>query len=178
MRRDRRQGAKGRRSTGTFLALPHDVIKSKNWQMASGICVKLVIYLASQYNGMNNGDLSATFSALRLRGWRSSDTLNNAINEAIHYGLIVKTRQGGLNKCNLFAVTWQAIDECKGKLDCEATRIPLGDWKHEKSRYKRTQGHAADHETPLTTKSRTANQESYPLNGRSRISSHQIESAP
>ena len=131
MSRKRFQQTKGRSESGTFAQLPHDVIRSTNWQRLSGNGVKLVIELLAQFNGKNNGDLSAPFSAMRGRGWRSTGTLKRAEREALHYGLILKTRQGGLNRCNLYAVTWKPIDDCKDKLDVRPTRVAVGTWKAE-----------------------------------------------
>lgn len=130
---------KGRRTEGGFASLPHAVTGSKNWQNASGNAIKLVIELFRQFNGRNNGDLCGSYSVLKKRGWRSADTVNNAIKEAMHYGLIVKTRQGGLNKANLFAVTWNAIDDCKGKLDLMPTSVPSRSWQEERPIYQRPQ---------------------------------------
>jgi hypothetical protein len=131
MRGGKRAGAKGRRESGAFAAIPHDVIHSANWRRASGNAIKLAIDLLAQFNGANNGDLSAPFSAMQKRGWKSSGTLKRAELEALHYGLIEKTRQGGLNRCNLYAVTWKPIDDCKGKLDIASTRVASGAWRKE-----------------------------------------------
>ena len=133
----RRIREKGRRTEGGFSSLPHAVTASSNWRKASGNAIKLVIDLVRQFNGRNNGDLCASYSLLKKWGWRSADTLNNAIKEAIHYGLIIKTRQGGLNKANLFAVTWHAIDDCKGKLDVMPTVVPPRSWQEDKPIYQR-----------------------------------------
>ena len=124
---------KGRSESGSFTAIPHAVQDSANWRACSGTAIKLLCELARQYNGHNNGDLGAAITVLKLRGWKSSDTLNNALHELRHYGLIELTRQGGLNMPSLYAVTWHAIDDCKGKLDCAGTRKPSGDWKEQRS---------------------------------------------
>lgn len=128
---------KGRRESGRWAQVPHDVINSPNWRRASGNAVKLVLDLFVQFNGKNNGDFSAPFSAMRARGWKSSGTLKRAEREALHYGLIEKTRQGGLNRCNLYAITWRAIDDCKGKLDCSPTRVASGAWRSEVPPFKK-----------------------------------------
>lgn len=120
---------KGRREGGSFVLLPHAVMDSSNWRRCSATAIKLLCDLARQYNGRNNGDLTAALSTLRARGWSSPETLTNAYRELLHYGLILLTRQGGLHACSLYALTWQPIDECGGKLDCSATSVPPGDWK-------------------------------------------------
>lgn len=65
---------------------------------------------------------------LKPKGWTSPETVNYALQELRHYGLIVQTRQGGLHAASLYAVTWHAIDECGGKLDCAATDIAPSTW--------------------------------------------------
>ena len=124
-----REKAKGRKEAGGYFALPHAVLDSPNYCALSAHAVKLLNDLGSQLRGHNNGDLSATWRILQLRGWRSRDTLTRALAELQHYGLIEKTRQGGKNLCCLYAFTWRPIDECRGKLDVSATVVPSGLWK-------------------------------------------------
>ena len=48
------------------------------------------------------------------------------------------TRQGGLYLgANLYALTWHPIHEFGGKLDCAATAVASGDWKHPKPPFMR-----------------------------------------
>lgn len=77
---------------------------------------------------MNNGDISIAWKIMGSRGWHSKETLRQAEIELLDSGFISKTRQGGRNKCNLYAVTWWAIDECKGKLDVKPTAVPPDNW--------------------------------------------------
>ena len=118
----------GRADSGGYLKLPHAVLASPSYRMLSAHAVKLLCDLGSQFKGGNNGDLCATWSLMHARGWKSRDTLGKALAELLHYGMIEQTRQGGLHRCSLYALTWHAIDECKGKLDCAATRVPSGKW--------------------------------------------------
>lgn len=119
----------GRSDSGGFFALPHAVQNSPNFRMLSAHAVKLLCDLGGQFKGNNNGDLSATWSLMHARGWKSRDTLGHALAELLHFGLIERTRQGGMHQCSLFALTWRAIDDCKGKLDCAPTRVPSGQWR-------------------------------------------------
>jgi hypothetical protein len=123
---------KGRGESGRYAGVPTIVMVSHNWKELSGSAVKLLMEFAYQYNGFNNGDLTAAFSILRKRGWRSQNTLNWAVKELIHYGMIIKTRQGTLDKRpNLFALTWRAIDDNNGKMDlCSATNVAPGNWRN------------------------------------------------
>lgn len=123
---------KGRQESGTFLALPHHVLDSPNYIRLSGSAVKLLVDLGRQYNGRNNGDLTAALTVLRRRGWRSSETLNYAIRELRHYGFIELTRQGGLcNRPSLYALSWKAIDDCGDKLDVTPTNVASNKWREE-----------------------------------------------
>lgn len=120
--------AKGRRESGTFIALPHVVINSHNWLKLSPHAVKLFIDLYAQFKGTNNGDLCAAWSMMKPRGWKSKATLTKALTELQHYGMITLTRQGGRKIPNLYGVTFQSIDECKGKLDVRAAP-PSSEWR-------------------------------------------------
>jgi len=124
--------AKGRSEGGQFFALPHRVLKHENFIWLTPRANKLFLDLCVQYNGKNNGDLTTAFSIMKKRGWRSKETLYLAADELLHYGFIVRTRIGGLNKsASLFAFSFRAIDECIGKLDCKPTNAPPGDWKNQ-----------------------------------------------
>lgn len=118
-----------RNEKGGYVPIPHCVIRSHGFGKLSAYAVKLLIDLLSQYYGSNNGDLHATFSLLRKRGWKSKGTLNKAIKELIESGFAEISRQGGRNKCSLYAVTFYAIDDCKGKLDIQPTSRPTSLWK-------------------------------------------------
>ena len=124
-----RERTKNRKSKKPFLLLPREMITSAGYKKLSGSAIKLLIDLGAQYYGTNNGDLTTSWTIMKERGWRSKDTLYKAINELEHAMFILRTRQGGRNKCNLFAITWQPIDECKGKLDVSSTRVASNAWK-------------------------------------------------
>ncbi len=118
-----------RTEKGGYVAIPHCVIRSHGYANLSAYGVKLLNDLLSQYYGSNNGDLQATFSLLKNRGWKSKGTLNKAIKELVSSGFIEVSRQGGRNKCSLYALTFHAIDECKGKIDIRATNKPTSLWR-------------------------------------------------
>jgi len=67
---------------------------------------------------------------MQPRGWRSELTLQRAKRELIELGLIVETRKGARpNKASLYAVTWCALDQCKGKLDIPLATFPRGAYR-------------------------------------------------
>ena len=125
----KRLRTKNRKSGSSYLGLPHYLINHRNFQTLSPRATKLLIDIAAQYRGSNNGDLCAPISLMRERGWRSSDQLFKARKELLDRGLIVTSRQGGLNKCSLFALTWLPIDECQRKLDISSSITPSHLWK-------------------------------------------------
>ena len=112
-----------------FVMFPWDVLNHETFRTLSPKATKLVVDIAAQYRGSNNGDLSATLSLMRDRGWNSSDQLDKAKKELVAKDVIRVARQGGLNKCNLYALTWFPIDECNGKLDIASTITAPVDWK-------------------------------------------------
>jgi hypothetical protein len=105
---------------GPFMALPHYYFRAPEFGSLSGRAVKLLIEIGLQYTGSNNGDLAATYSMMRPRGFKSADLLRKARNELINAGWIMVTRQGGKHAPSLYALTFQNIDQCKGKLDIAA----------------------------------------------------------
>ena len=75
---ERRRRIKGRQAIRQFLMLPHNVLNHPKYVSLSPRAVKLLLDIAVQYNGRNNGDLCAPLSLMRLRGWNSSDQLHKA----------------------------------------------------------------------------------------------------
>ena len=128
-RNEKRRRNMGRQTTQPFLSLPHNVLDHDSFRTLSPRATKLLIDIAAQYRGCNNGDLCAPLSVMRKRGWKSSDQLFKARKELLDRGLILTSRQGGLNKCSLFALTWFQIDDCKGKLDIQSTTVAPHNWK-------------------------------------------------
>lgn len=104
---------KGNRIGEGFVALPYSVLSAPAFVALSPYAVKLLIDMAAQYRGNNNGDLSMAWKLMRLRGWRSEATLHKAKRELLEAGLIYETRKGQRpNLCSLFALTWFLLDEC------------------------------------------------------------------
>jgi hypothetical protein len=118
-----------KRTGGTFLLLHHHMLRHKSFGSLSANAAKLFIEVAIEYNGKNNGDLSATFNTLKMRGFKSKGTLDRALKELMNKGFIQKTRQGGKNKCCLYGLTVFKLDECDGKMDVSPTKVASMLWK-------------------------------------------------
>ncbi|WP_240997649.1 helix-turn-helix domain-containing protein [Pseudomonas viridiflava] len=103
--------------------------QSAAYRSLSFVAQGVLMQLHLQYNGKNNGDLSATATMALEWGIRSDNTLRKALKELESGGWIINTRLSRFDKhvpqCNLWALSWYAIDECPGKkLDVGPTRAP------------------------------------------------------
>ena len=89
--------------------------------------------LLLQYTGSNNGKLSACWTLMRLRSWKSSSTLYKAKKELLDKGFIVVTKAGFKMRGHptLLAITWNGIDECTGVQygeNIKPSPVPLSSW--------------------------------------------------
>lgn len=105
---------------GGFGALPRVVWEHPDYCQLSGSAAKLLMDLACQYNGHNNGNLTVAYSVLKRRGWNSKETISKAIQHLLDAGLVIRTREGRFinpgGQCALYALAWHAINECPGKV--------------------------------------------------------------
>jgi len=119
-----------KRDGGQFIAIPHAVLNGAAYLSVSSHARMLLFDLAAQYKGDNNGDFCASYSLMQRRGWKSTHTLLNSKKELMEVGLIEETRKGARpNKASLYAVTWLALDDCKGKLDITPSNFHRGAYK-------------------------------------------------
>lgn len=131
-----RDAAKRGRASGPFIPLPMCVLRSQHRRGLSAIGSKLFMDLVDQLQvnaegPANNGDLTVTWSIMAQRGWKSRDSLERARKELLEKELIILTRQGGRNLASLYAFTFFAINECRGKLDVRPTVTPPKVWSRE-----------------------------------------------
>lgn len=113
---------------GGFLGLPAAMLNCPKYRQLSASSVKLLVDIGSQYNGKNNGDLSAAWKVMQPKGWRSEATLNRAKKELLATGFIAETRKGGRhNLCSLYGITWQPLNN-HIKLDITSASFPVGAW--------------------------------------------------
>lgn len=120
---------KGRGKSHSFLGLPHYMVKSPEWDALRGNAVKFLIQLAAEYNGSNNGDLSLTKRTALKRGWGGGATRDRAARQCEEAGFVLMTRQGGLHECNLYAITWQPINDLGGKISHAPEIVASHLWK-------------------------------------------------
>lgn len=124
---------RGRRASGSYSKLVHAHFESDEYAELSARAVKLMVDFLCQYRGSNNGDLTAAFSIMKKRGWRSKSQLALATDELIRYGWLIVSRQSMKRRePTLYALTCFGIDPCGGKLDIAANPVPPNLWKRER----------------------------------------------
>lgn len=120
----------GKGKTPTFLGIPHYILDSAEWAALSGNGVKLLLDLACQYRGGNNGNFEATWERLSARGWASKATVQKTLESLEADGWIFKTRQGGRDRrCSLYAVTWWSIDADGDRHCWPNERVARNNWR-------------------------------------------------
>ena len=130
MAKSRYKNAKDKRDGESHIGVPHCVLNGAAYLGLNAYARMLLWDLAAQYRGDNNGDMCAAWKLMKPRGWKSEETLGKAKRHLLEVGLIVETRKGARpNKCSLFALTWYALDVCKGKLDISPQSFPRGAYK-------------------------------------------------
>jgi hypothetical protein len=113
---------------GTYTALPHALLDSTAFHGAGHPAKALLLELLRQHNGRNNGRLQLTGAWLSSRGWKSADVIQRAIVELMERGLVVRTKQGGLNiGPSLYALTWLPVTNFVG-LDISSSTYHPGAW--------------------------------------------------
>jgi len=112
----------------SYTPLVHAVLDSVAYKGASYTAKALLNEVMRQHTGSNNGHLQLSTKWLYTRGWKSAGTIQKAKKELIERGLIVKTRQGGLNAgADQFALTWVDISNFIG-LDIRRMDYHKGAW--------------------------------------------------
>jgi hypothetical protein len=125
--------ARGRKGNGkttshSFVMFQHRILQDPSFMALSAHACKALLFLASQYGGSNNGDLTIAWKVAKAKGMSANGALQRATRELVEAGFVITTRQGGRNRCSLFALSWFPINECDGKLDVPATNIAPNTW--------------------------------------------------
>ena len=119
---------------GPWLAIGLDFLRSRACASLSPHGTKMLIDFVSRLgpHASGNGDLSAAPEFLESRGWRSKATAQASIRELIDADLLLVTRQGGRNRCSLYAVTLWPINCDPSKLDTGPGSFTTTDWARTK----------------------------------------------
>ncbi|HEX5359672.1 MAG TPA: hypothetical protein VFW49_01005 [Fluviicoccus sp.] len=126
---NRKEARRNKWGGGNFTGLQRAFLDSTLLKRLSPYACKLLLDLLSQYNGCNNGDLTVAWSVMQHYGWSGKSTLEKATKELLACKVLILARQGGRNRCSLYALSIFAVDECKGKLEeISRTEKPTNDW--------------------------------------------------
>lgn len=126
MGRSRFKGSADKRDGKTFVLLPLVVLESPGYRLAGHPARALLIDIAMQYTGHNNGKLTACAKYLNAKGWRSNDTIVRARRELLDCGLLIETRKGARpNKAAWYALSWLDLDQGEG-LDIDPKHFRRG----------------------------------------------------
>lgn len=125
----RKTKGNGKGAAPPFVMLDRAMLSSPGFRALSFAAQAVLLQLMAQYNGRNNGDLSATRTMAKEWGIASDNTLRRALSELEEGGWILQTRSSVFSRdgarCALYAVGWLPIHECPGKdLEVEPTRAP------------------------------------------------------
>lgn len=130
MTASRHKGNAQKRDAGGFVAVPYAVLNSQAFINLSGSATKLLMDVAAQLRGDNNGHLYCAWTVMSKRGWRSETTLTRAKQELLKSQLLFETRKGARpNKAGWYAVTWLSLDKIDG-MDTTAAGFPRGAYRH------------------------------------------------
>lgn len=121
------------REEGTFAMLPDEVLKSDACRTLPHPAHRILVALAAQYFGTNNGSLSLTRKTAAEYGIGNPYALGDGLRELEERGLIAKTRPGRRipPRSSLFALAWRLIN-APNKLDphdARETMRPADGWR-------------------------------------------------
>jgi hypothetical protein len=108
---------RSRRSTENFARIPISVLESAACKSCPHAAFKVLVLLAAQYRGANNGSLALTEFYGRKFGLTGRDTLYRSLAELRSRGLIVRTRRGIKHRrlFSLYALGWAQVDNLDGR---------------------------------------------------------------
>ena len=112
MARSKWKAGRDKRDGGQFIALPLVLLDSPGYRLASYPARAMLVDIAMQYTGANNGRLTACAKFLRPKGWNSNATIHRAVRDLIDCRLLIETRKGARpNRAAWFALSWLALDQ-------------------------------------------------------------------
>lgn len=122
MGRDKRNS---NRIAGQFIALPYNVIESPGFSNLEHASIRLLILMATQYTGRNNGKLVACRKFTDKFGMKSNNTLSRAVADLQRNGLLFCTRKGARpNKASWYMLTWRPLD-LTNDMDIKQSNVPI-----------------------------------------------------
>lgn len=116
---------KAKQVDGDFVRFPKLLYQSDAYLNLSTVSQQVLMFVCTQYNGRNNGDLTCTPKAMRekYRMKIADKTVYRCIGELLDSGVMLRTVQGGKHKASRFAISIFSIDS-GGDLEKETATPP------------------------------------------------------
>lgn len=103
------------RDPGAFIALPLSVLDCPGYAKLSHPARALLLEVARQCKGDDNGRSLLSSAYMAPRGWKSADVIQRAKAQLIERGFIFETVKGHRpNKASWYAITWHKLGKLKG----------------------------------------------------------------
>lgn len=103
------------RDPGGFVALPWRVLDSAAYMGLSPTAKALLLEVARQFTGDDNGRMLLSRVYMATRGWYSAGAIHQAKAELLAAQLVFETAKGARpNKAGWYAVTWRKLDKIPG----------------------------------------------------------------
>lgn len=103
------------RDAGRFIGLPVSVLDCPGYSALSHTARSLLLEVARQFKGDDNGRMLLSLAYLSGRGWKSPDVIQRAKRQLLDRNFIFETVKGHRpNKASWYAVTWRKLDKLKG----------------------------------------------------------------
>ena len=121
------KNSKDRRLSGRYVSFPKQLYDTVAYKSLSSQARDILMFVHTQYNGNNNGDMTCTFKAAK-RSWNmkiSKRTFHRKIEELLNSDLLFKTVQGGRHKASRFAVASYSIDAIDGMELENPSKLPI-----------------------------------------------------
>ena len=142
------------RDSGKFIGLPVTVMDCPGYAKLSHPARALLLEVARQCNGDDNGRMLLSCAYLASRGWKSADVIQRAKQQLIEHNFIFETVKGYRpNKASWYAVTWRKLDKLKGFDPGVETAFEQGAYKRDMPipmiDPKKLKGYQAKNDAPL-----------------------------
>jgi hypothetical protein len=126
-----RRHAKRTSRGGRFARLPLSVLKTPAVTTLSHAEFRVLVLLAAQYTGYNNGDLGITRSQAAEQGIGSDHTLYGALRNLEARGLIDQTYRASRvpPRPAKYAISWESVDDTEWSSSVRLPTHAYRDWQ-------------------------------------------------
>lgn len=115
---------------GRFARLPLSVLSTPAVTTLDHAAFRVLVLLAAQYYGTNNGALGITWTQAAANGIKSDNTLYAALRELETRGLIEQTYPASRvpPRPTMYAITWVSVDDTEYSRSTRTAAHSYRDW--------------------------------------------------